>query len=115
MAQFFINPLLDSDERVDMSRFMESTDGFDPLTSTFLKELKSLKVARKYIVQNEAARPDLVSFRVYSTTQYWWVLLFYNGLTLTDDLVGGTVINCPRLDDIEDLIFSLRAREVTST
>jgi len=111
MSNFFINTKLNSVERFDFGKFMEFTDNYDPLTSRFLLNLRKLPVAGQYVIRAEEKRPELLSFRVYANTQYWWVLLFYNALLDDQDLETGQVIQYPALTDLEDLFFSLKANQ----
>ena len=118
MTQFFINTEVNSSERVDITKFLEYGDGgigFDPLTSAFLEDIKKLPIAGSIQVTNQENRPDLVSKKVYSgNTQYWWILLFYNNRTLSDEFVSGDIVTFPAIEDVEDLIFTLRAKQTAS-
>lgn len=110
--QFFINLDVESEERYDMSKFMEwDTDNFDVLPSTFMNEIRSINKQADYIVQSEEGRPDLVSYNNYGTTQYWWIILAYNALDDVDSIRIGMRLGIPSVDAIEDLFFSLKSRE----
>jgi len=115
---FFINTSIFSDERIDMAKFMEFLDqdsGFNPLTSSLFKDIKALPLKGKYAIQKEESRPELVSNKVYGNTQYWWVIMIYNGLVNTDEVINGLVVKYPKLDSVEDLLFSLKASQVASS
>lgn len=114
MATFFINPNLDPKERFDAAVFMEYSDNYDPLTSEFLRLLPTLPVSGRYSVESEESRPDLVSYRIYGDTQYWWILLMYNNIIAVEDLQIGKILNYPSLGDLESLYFSLRSKERAS-
>lgn len=105
---FFINLSNISRERFDLSKFMEFTDDFDPITSFFLAELRELPSKGQYTVRTELARPDLVAFRFYRSTQYWWIVLLYNGMITPDDLTAGTVLSIPAESDLSNLFFRLK-------
>ena len=112
MSLFFINLDKEYEKRFDQGKFFEFvTDNFDPLTSTLLREIRDLPLFGRFNVSNEEGRPDLVSFRVFGDTQYWWALMVYNDITKVDDVINGTVINYPSLASLEDLFFSLKARQ----
>lgn len=112
MSLFFIDLDKEFDDRLDIARFFRfENNNYDPLTSTFIQELRELPSAGEFIVQNEEGRPELVSFRIYGTTQHWWILLIYNDILETDGFTNGDVIRFPSLDSIDDLFFSLRTRE----
>ena len=112
---FFLNTVIGTDSglRYDMAKFLDFSEGLqDPLTSTFINNLLTLKPAGTYAVRSSAGRPDLLSFRIYRDTQYWWILLKFNSLLHPDDLVEDLVINYPSINDLENLYFSLRSKEV---
>lgn len=113
MSQFFIQLDSESRERFSMARFFEFTDNFDPLTSFFARELINLPQFGYYTVQGEDGRPDILSHRIYGDTQYWWVLLAYNKILEFDAFVTGQTIRYPSLDSLEELFFSLKARQTT--
>ncbi len=108
---YYINLDLDSDARYDMAKFMEYNGCFDILNSYFIKEVRKLPLFGEYVIQNEEMRPDLISYRIYGNTQYWWILLIYNKLTNHEELVNGVVLKYPSLEDLEDLYFKLKTLE----
>lgn len=111
MSQFFINAEKDFTERFDMARFMRATDNLDPLTSAFIREVKQLETTGRFTIQGEESRPDFISYKIYGTTQLWWVILIYNAIFEIEELVNGKVLNFPSRDDIDALFLSLKARE----
>lgn len=59
------------------------------------------------ISYNDIQRPDIISQKVYSTMQYFWVLMKFNEIDdVWNDLHEGDVIKCPSALDIEQY-FSL--------
>lgn len=114
-GSFFIDLTFQSPERYDLSKFFDysSGDNHDILTSFFLLELKKLSESGNYFVQSEEGRPDLVSFRIYGSVQYWWIILEYNELLSYQDIKNGTTIKYPSVQDIEDLYFRLKSLEST--
>jgi nucleoid-associated protein YgaU len=113
LSEFFINLDKEASERYDMSRFMNyDTDNHDPLTSNFLRSLQALQPQGQYTVQGEDGRPDNLSFKIYGSTQYWWIILLYNGISEFDKISTGDVLNYPGLDSLEDLYFGLKAKEL---
>ena len=111
MTQFFINLGKETSERYDMSVFMDFTDNFDPLTSSFITDLKSLRTVGTFEVQSESSRPDLISYKIYNDLQYWWILLVYNDIISNEDIAIGTIIKYPSVRDLESLYFSLKSKE----
>lgn len=108
--EFFINSKKLTTERFDMSKFMEYTDNYDPLTSRFLNRLLELPVRGQTLVEGEESRPDQLAAKIFGDSQYWWVVLFYNKKQNSDNLVAGEVINFPSLQELEELLFSLKAK-----
>lgn len=113
MSQFFIDlkNLKYKTVRFDPAIFMDYSDNFDPLTSYFLEAVIKLPQAGKYIVTREAGRPDQLSHTIYSDTQYWWVLMHYNGILSADDIKIGDTIRYPSINEVERLYFSLKSKE----
>ena len=58
------------------------------------------------LIRKEENRPDLLSYNIYSDTQYWWVLMWYNSLYKPEDLKVGLTINYPALSAIEQLYMN---------
>jgi hypothetical protein len=83
----------------------------DPLTSEFLRLMPTLSSSGRYTVQDEEGRPDLLSYRIYGDTQYWWILLYYNSIIDVESLTLNTIVSYPSLTDLESLYFSLSAKE----
>ena len=81
-------------DRFDLAKFLEFTaDGvFDPLNSYMLYQLPLLSPIGSYVIRKEENRPDLLSYNIYSDTQYWWVLMWYNSLYKPEDLIGKQVV-----------------------
>lgn len=116
MSLFFINLDYESDIRFDMAKFVDFKEGaFEPLTSNFLSEISNLKPIDRFVVTTEEARPDLISYKIYGTTQYWWVLMEMNGILDVDEITVGKLIEYPDISDLEDIYFSLKAKEITSS
>lgn len=109
---FFINLDKISKERFDLGRFMEfNIDNYDPLTSNFLFQIKNLPLGGVYTVQGEDGRPDLLSYSVYGDTQYWWILMAYNGFNSVDQIHNGEQIKFPKVAELEDLYFTLKINQ----
>jgi len=107
---------LDNDflTRYDMAKFMEfigSSDSgcFDPINSYLISKIKALPVGGHRVVQSDEYRPELMSYKIYGHTQYWWILLLYNDILTVDDLTFDKTIAFPLLDDLETIYFQLNA------
>jgi len=105
---YFINLDDDFEERYDMSKFMYF-DGtvFDVLMSFVVRKLKGFKVTGYYEVTGEEGRPDLVSYKIYGRTMFWWMIMIYNELSDPDQITLGLRLKYPSQDEIEDLYFTL--------
>ena len=113
MSLFYINLDYESDVRFDLAKFMEySEDVYEPLTSDFLYEIEKLTPVDRFTVTSEEGRPDLISYKIYGTTQYWWVLMEMNGILDIENIVNGTIIEYPDISDLENIYFSLKSKEV---
>lgn len=107
---FQIDPI-QSSNRYDIVKFMKNLgDGFyDSVDSKFLLELGKIKTKGTYTVVAELNQPSLLSENIYGEgyTQYWWILMYVNGLRSMSELTVGKVINYPSINDLETLYFSL--------
>lgn len=100
----------DFKERFDLQKFVGFTENvYDYLDSYFIEKVVKLPVYGTTFVQIEENRPDLISYRIYGSTQFWYILMIYNGMISPFDLVEGQIINYPRIEDMEELYFSLNA------
>lgn len=63
---------------------------------------RAITVKSKYV-----ERPDLLSFDLYGTTDYWWIFAVRNPNTIQDpifDLQAGTEIFVPTRDRLTDIL-----------
>lgn len=111
--EFFINLEVESEERFDLAKFMEflQGDNHDPLTSSVFNNIRSLEKGGQYRVSGEDGKPDLISYRIYGDTQYWWIILAYNGKTSYLDIKNGEELIFPTIVAIEDFYFSLKINQ----
>ena len=113
---FLIDLSRDSGDRFSLSRFMPKNERgeIDPLDSFFLDTLlgrtfESISVGGTYEVREEEFRPDLVSYKVYSDTQYWWIIMLFNGFIDRAEFKTGTLLNIPDQTGISDLVNRLKS------
>lgn len=110
---YFVDLEKEYSTRFDFAKFMEIVDGaLDSAGSYFLEKLREIPSQGYYRITNEEFRPDLVSYRLYKNTQYWWILLFYNGLPSNEDLVSDLEIQYPSVHNLEALYFSLTSKSL---
>ena len=109
---FYISDL-DSKDRYGLQKLLEYNDpgDFNTLSSVFLTELKDLPL-QSYITSKDE-RPDLLAYKIYGDTQFAWVLMIYNKcFDFTDGTFSaGNQVKYPALEDLEKIIFTLKARK----
>jgi hypothetical protein len=56
-----------------------------------------------YVIKDyDLLRPDLISFRLYGSLAYWWILMKVNDIEdIWNDLYVGKVLVIPKFSDIE--------------
>lgn len=109
---FYINTsnIKKTNERFNLSNFMEFTNSvYDSLSSNIQFRIKYLPLAGKFKVsEREAKRPDLISYEVYGNTQFWWLIMMYNGIIDFTKIAEGAEVVYPSLADIESLYKQLK-------
>ena len=78
----------------------------DLLNNYFARVFKIKRNVSFYTLrQEDIYRPDLLSFRLYSNPNLWWILFKYNNIDdVWNDLEVGQVIHVPSYADIEDFV-----------
>lgn len=108
---FYLDSSKQFDMRYELGRFMQFDKRcMDVLNSYFLRELQNVPAIGNYEVTVEEGRPDLLSYKLFGTTQYWWILLYYNGLLEPADLKIGALIRYPSVSKLESIYFTLTSR-----
>lgn len=52
---------------------------------------------------DEVGQPDLISYRLYDTEEYWWIICLVNKIeNPLEDIVEGTILQIPNVRDIYD-------------
>lgn len=65
-------------------------------------EIKIIGDTVEYTVpQHEEYRPDLISYRFYGVTDFWWAILEASEIRDVDEVVEGTILTVPGRQDIE--------------
>lgn len=97
---------------VDMARFANFDEGsYDPLTSYFFMRMPYLEMDGNIQVQVKwEHRPDLVSYHIFGSTDYWWILLMYNDLMSNEEVLPGMILKYPKRSAIDEYIFSAKKR-----
>lgn len=107
---FYINPDYISDEKYDLAKFFNfEDDNFNVLDSYFIDNFKKLPNYGTFVITVEEFRPDLISYKIYETTNYWSLLLIYNNIVDFSELVNGKNINYFNVRDLESLYYNLNS------
>lgn len=60
------------------------------------------------IKQQDVQRPDLICYKIYGTTNYWWMLMRYNNIfDIWNDLYIGQTLNTPNSLDFDDFFITV--------
>jgi len=63
------------------------------------------------IISPDFMRPDLISYKVYGTVDYWWVICLFNQIQNPfEELEMGTLLQMPNTVDIYNFSQSKQAR-----
>lgn len=97
---------------------MGDEDGIDPFLEPNLNNALSIT---KYTVMEisaaEAGRPELISYHVYGTVDFWKEILAFNGISDVRHMRAGTSIRVPdraqMLDALSNIDTAPRGREVS--
>ena len=103
---YYYNNSYKSNDKNDMAKFLGwEEDAHDVLSSYFLSELTKLPIHGTYTIQHEVNRPDLLALNIkeFGSMRYWWVIMFYNGLSSNEELVNGLEIKYPSVNNVEKL------------
>lgn len=111
MSNFFIDLEREPKPRFNLAKFMAFSDNFDPLTSNFLNNIKTLKLGGEFQVQGEEGRPDWISYKIYGDSQYWWILLYYNSLFDSEQVTPDKTILYPDQTALENFYYGLKLKQ----
>jgi len=79
------------------------------LSSINLKDFPFTYFSYTQIHKSEEYRPDLLSFRLYDTIEYWWIILEINGISnIWDEFVEYVPIKYPPASDILKVVEFLK-------
>lgn len=110
--KFFFNFDIESDSRFDMEKFIEKdSDFFDIYNSNFLSVINTIKQTGEFKVTNEEMRIDLISYRIYGTTQFWWMLLEYNNIIDQFSIKQGDILKFFDLSDLESKYHHMQRQQ----
>ena len=99
-----------SDEKFDISKFMEYTEGvYDVLNSPFLNQLKQLPTVSYYEVNEGSREIDLIASEVYGDFSYAYLIQYYNG-DVRETFPEGTKLNLFSPSDLEELYHDISTK-----
>lgn len=111
---FYINTEIDTPTRYDIAKFLKfSSQGFEVMDSAMVNLVQKLPQVGYLTVTTQAGRPDLLSYDLYGTVDYWWILLLYNGINLINGLTVGKVISYPSEDSLANFYLNLNLLQKT--
>lgn len=101
---------------MDRLKFYETAlvDGvseLDYLKSNLNKFNPKYGVVSYRVTESDLMRPDLISYRMYQTVEYWWLILLYNQvLDPFAELKVGDLLYIPNILDIYEYYKEYRVR-----
>ena len=82
---------------------ISGTQELDYLYNTLTKFTMSYPVGYYIVRDDDLMRPDLISYKVYGTVTYWWLIMMVNGIgDIFTDLETGLTLQIPNVLDIFD-------------
>lgn len=90
--------------------------GIDPLLDKVVPKVLEIETFYNYTVtQAERGAPDLISFNVYGTEDYYWHIMAYNGIYRYSEFVEGRVLKIPDLASLIEITNSIDTTSSQST
>ena len=107
---FYYN-YIDTPVRYEISKFSPFSEvgGFDIIRSYFAQQLGYIPEFGDMKIISEEGRVDLAAVDALGETQYFWILMMYNGITDIDQLKTGTVLKIPDKNKLEELYFRVKS------
>lgn len=108
---YFYYKYIETPVRYESSKFWPFNDvgGFDIIRSYFSQQLGYIpEFGDMEIVTNEG-RIDLCALDALGETQYFWILLMYNGIIDVNELTTGKILKIPDKNKIEELYFRVKS------
>lgn len=102
---------IDTPVRYESSKFFPFSEvgGFDIIRSYFAQQLGFIpEFGDMEIVTNEG-RIDLAALDAMGETQYFWLLLMYNGIIDVNELSTGKILKIPDKNKLEELYFRVKS------
>jgi N-acetylglutamate synthase/N-acetylornithine aminotransferase len=75
--------------------------GVDPLLDKVVPSIQSIVSHSMHdVTADERGAPDLISLNVYGATDYWWIILAYNGIGSYRLITEGITLKIPDLGSV---------------
>lgn len=87
-----------------INRITRYFEGTDLSNSLLFRLISNLQTSGQILVTSK--RYDLMAKELYYDASYYWVLQMYSGIR-EEDLIIGSYLNYPDLNDVIDLILNL--------
>ena len=82
------------------------------LGSLYMDSYDFGKLGYYRVRKHEECRPDIISFRIYGTQNYWWFIMWFNGfMDAWNDITENQVIKYPSIQKLRDFL-SQRLKKV---
>ena len=93
-------------------KFDEKNACYDMFDNTFINSFMKLKSIGNYVItSNDEKRPDLISYNIYNTVKYWWLLILYNEILDSDELKKDKQLKYFDINDLNKLIMDLSIKQ----
>jgi hypothetical protein len=84
----------------------------------YLNELNPINSITSYvpflITPKYVGVPDLISYDIYGSTEYWWIICLYNGIVIVhEELFAGRTIKIPDIGQVTSWLT--RTKNIKST
>lgn len=84
--------LVDNIAQYDMGSLYFDSYDFGPVSYYRVKKI-------------EECRPDIISYRIYGTQNYWWFIMLFNGYTdVWNDITENQIIKYPDIQKVRDFL-----------
>ena len=98
--------------RFETSKFFPFSEagGYDIIRSYFARQLGYVPQVEEVAVSTNEGRVDLIGYDTLGSTQYFWIIMMYNGVTDVSQLTSNTKLRVPSRDALEQLYFTVKSK-----
>ena len=80
---------------------IEGVPELDYLSNNLSKFSMIYPISYYVVHQDDLLRPDLISYKIYGTVKFWWLIMFINNIeNIFSDLELGLTLQIPNVLDI---------------